>query len=71
MNMKEEIEDKELQMSKLQGELDELKTDIRISVKRENWTKLRGELKEYKQLLDKLNKIVPEINEKVEKLIKK
>ncbi len=68
--MNDEIEDLEIKLSKLHGNLDEIKADIRISVKRENWNKLEEELAEYEGLLTDIQDLSSKIRGKVKSLQK-
>lgn len=69
--MKDEVEDMEIRLTELHGNLDEVKADIRISVERENWGELLGELEEYEELLDEIQEVVSPLNQKVRALSEK
>lgn len=63
------VEDLEIKLSQLHGNLDELKADIRISVKRGNWGNLQKELRKYEDLLGDIQDLTPKIHKKVEKIL--
>lgn len=63
--MNDEIEDLEIKLSQLHGDLDGIKADIRISVKRENWDDLQEELREYKDLLEDIQSLTSKIQKKL------
>lgn len=69
--MKDEVEDLEIQLAELHGNLDEIKADIRISLERENWETLLEELEEYEDLLEKIQDLVSPLKQKVGSLSEK
>lgn len=69
--MKDEVEDLEIQLTELHGNLDEIKADIRISLERENWETLLEELEEYKELLERIQDLVSPLKQKVGSLSEK